>query len=124
MTEVLKGQIQLLISLARADGHLHKSELIFIIALMEQYKLNPSEFQHLGLSKNATATDRINNKSEFLYLALKLIQADRIISPRELSFCRNVAMQLGFKPAVVDHFAEKELEDSLAFKKTLKTWVM
>ncbi len=124
MTEILKGQIQLLINLAQADGNLHKSELAFIIALMEEYKLNPSEFQYLGLSGSVSAIDRVSNKSEFLYLALRLIQMDNVIAQRELSFCRSLAMQLGFKPAVVDHFAEQSLDNPIEFKSTIKDWVM
>ncbi|MEM6525901.1 MAG: hypothetical protein AAF693_19025 [Bacteroidota bacterium] len=110
--------------IARADGNLHPSELAFIMAIINEYRINASAFQHLGKESYNSLINKVNNKSEFLYLALKLIQVDNQIAHKELSFCRNMALRLGFKPAVIDHFADKELDDPKDFKTQLGDWLI
>ena len=91
---------------------------------MQEYRINPSAFQYLGKEANNSLISKINNKSEFLYLALRLMQVDNQIDSSELSFCRNMAFRLGFKPAVIDHFADKELDDPKEFKNNLSDWLI
>ncbi|MEM6359042.1 MAG: hypothetical protein AAF731_03050 [Bacteroidota bacterium] len=114
----------MLIDLALADRELHPSELAFIIALMAEYKVNPSEFRHLGKQYSNSTIDRTKNKSEFLYLALKLMKIDNHITLAELSFCKNIALKLGFKPAVVDYFAERIMENPVETKSELTGWLI
>ncbi|MEM1405841.1 MAG: hypothetical protein AAGG59_03640 [Bacteroidota bacterium] len=123
MTAAFKSNFEILIDLARVDRELHPSELAFIIALIAEYKLNPSEFQQLG-KLHSNSIDKIKTKSEFLYLALKLMKIDNHITLSELGFCKNVVLKLGFKPAVVDYFADSIMENPVEFKSELTNWMI
>lgn len=111
-------------NLAQIDGQLHPSELAFLMALMAEYKVNPSEFKHLGSQYHNSLVDKINNRFEFLYLCLRLIRVDNHVALSELSFCRHVALRLGFKPAVVDHFSERNLDNPAKFRDQLSQWII
>ena len=66
--------------------------------------------------------DQLGDKEEILYLALKLIQADHVITEEELAFCRKLANKLGFRETVIDRYAHKSLPHISQFIVEVKPW--
>jgi hypothetical protein len=106
MNGLIKKKLNLLVHLARIDGDFHQTEKELIL------KLAGDEAAYKEAVATVTKTvdvDGIGDKEEIMYLALKLIQADSVITVEELKFCKSLASKLGFNEAIVDEYAHKEL---------------
>ncbi|MBK5277631.1 MAG: TerB family tellurite resistance protein [Bacteroidia bacterium] len=109
MDIVTKKQLNILIQLAQADKDFAKVEqdMIYKIAQEKKYAddsvrnliTDPEPIDSLG----ALSTDQ---KFEYLTTCIDLIFADNKIFASELTFCKNVAIKLGFKKNVVDFMVE------------------
>lgn len=109
MDIVTRKQLNILIQLAEADKHFAKSEreLIFRIAKERQFSeeivteliKTPEPIESLG----ALSTDQ---KFEYLLSCIDLVFADHNVFESEIIFCKNIAIKLGFKKAIIDYFVE------------------
>jgi len=109
MDIVTKKQLNILIQLAEADKHFAKieREMIFKIAgdrhfpeeIVNELIRNPEPIETLGALS-------VEQKFEYLMSSIDLIFADQNIFESELIFCRNIAIKLGFKKNIIDHFVE------------------
>lgn len=109
MDIVTRKKLNLLIQLAESDKHFAKSEreLIYRIAKdrnfteeeVNQLIKNPEPIGSLG----ALSTEQ---KLDYLLTSIELMFADQKIFDSELTFCRNVAIKLGFKKGIIDYFVE------------------
>ena len=124
MDDVNKKKLNLLTHLAKIDGDFHKSEQKLINEIIEQQGFNKEDFHLLddNVDALAIAHEDLHEKEELLYLALKLIQADSIIDDTEVEFCQKLAVKLGYKPEVIDHYAHIILPDRDQFDKELDSW--
>lgn len=116
MNGLIKKKLNLLVHLARIDGDFHKTEKELILKLAgDRVTYNEA----VNSSTAAVDLDGIHDKEEIMYLALKLIQADAVITEEELNFCRTLATKLGFNKSVVDQFAHSKLPSLPDFVKQL-----
>lgn len=109
MDIVTQKQLNVLIQLAEADKHFAKIErdMIFKIArernfpdeMVQNLIRNPQPIETLG----ALTPDQ---KFDYLISCIDLVFADHNIFESEILFCKNIAIKLGFKKAVVDYFVE------------------
>ncbi len=109
MDIVTRKKLNLLIQLAESDKHFAKSEreLIYRIAKdrnfseedVNQLIKNPEPIGSLG----ALSPEQ---KLDYLLTSIELMLADQKIFDSELTFCRNVAIKLGFKKGIIDYFVE------------------
>lgn len=109
MDIVTKKQLNILIQLAEADKHFAKSEreMIFRIArdrhfpeeTVNELIRNPEPIETLG----ALSAEQ---KFEYLMSSIDLIFADQNIFESEITFCKNIAIKLGFKKNIIDFFVE------------------
>ncbi len=109
MDIVTRKKLNLLIQLAESDKHFAKSEreMIYRIAKdrnfseeeVNQLIKNPEPIGSLG----ALSTEQ---KLDYLLTSIELMLADQKVFDSELTFCRNVAIKLGFKKGIIDYFAE------------------
>lgn len=109
MDIVTKKQINILIQLAEADKHFARveRELIFKIARERNFPeetvndliRNPEPIETLGALS-------VEQKFDYLMSSIDLIFADQNIFDSEVTFCRNIAIKLGFRKTVVDYFLE------------------
>jgi hypothetical protein len=60
---------------------------------------NPEPIDSLG----ALSMDQ---KFEYLLSSIELVFADHNVFESEVIFCRNIAIKLGFKKAIIDYFIE------------------
>jgi hypothetical protein len=109
MDIVTKKQLNILIQLAEADKHFAKieREMIFKIAndrnfpeqIVNDLIRNPEPIDSLG----ALSADQ---KFEYLMSCIELIFIDQNVFESEVIFCKNIAIKLGFKKAVIDYFID------------------
>src|SRR4051812_37058502 len=109
MDIVTKKQLNILIQLAEADKHFAKieREMIFKIAndrnfpeqIVNDLIRNPEPIDSLG----ALSPDQ---KFDFLMSCIELIFIDQNVFESEVIFCKNIAIKLGFKKAVIDYFID------------------
>lgn len=111
MDIVTRKQLNILIQLAEADKHFSsvEREKIFEIARKRKFPSdsvrelikNPEPIESFG----ALSDDQ---KFEYLYSCIDLMLIDKRIFESEVTFCRNVAIKLGFNKSVVD-FLQNEI---------------
>lgn len=122
MDIVTRKKLNLLIQLAESDKHFAKSErdLIYRIAKdrnfteeeVNQLIKNPEPIGSLGALS-------VEQKLDYLLTSIELMLADQKIFDSELTFCRNVAIKLGFKKGIIDYFVENfEKKDLQELKQT------
>lgn len=109
MDIVTRKKLNLLIQLAESDKHFAKSEreLIYRIAKdrnfseedVNQLIKNPEPIGSLGALSS-------EQKLDYLLTSIDLMFADQKIFDSELTFCRNVAIKLGFKKGIIDYFVD------------------
>jgi uncharacterized tellurite resistance protein B-like protein len=109
MDIVTHKQLNILIQLAEADKHFAKSEreMIFRIAKERQFPeeavieliKTPEPIEALGELS-------VDHKFEYLLSCVDLIFADHNVFESEIIFCKNIAIKLGFKKSIIDHFIE------------------
>jgi uncharacterized tellurite resistance protein B-like protein len=109
MDIVTRKKLNLLIQLAESDKHFARSEreMIYRIAKdrnfseeeVNQLIKNPEPIGSLG----ALSSDQ---KLDYLLTSIELMFADQKIFDSEITFCRNIAIKLGFKKGIIDYFLE------------------
>lgn len=107
MDIVTRKKLNLLIQLAEADKHFARSEreMIYRIAKdrnfseedVNQLVKNPEPIGSLG----ALSPEQ---KLDYLIASIELVFADQKIFDSEVTFCRNIAIKLGFKKGIIDYF--------------------
>ena len=116
MDQVLEKKINLLVRLANADGHFDVAEKAFIKDLLEERGVDHRELNEALAANSLKDIHTIVDKEQALYWALQLAQADGILHPDEIAFCKAVAFRLKFLPEVVDAYSNKELPPFNVFK--------
>ena len=109
MDIVTKKQLNILIQLAQADKDFAKVELDMIYKIAQDKKFSDENVKNL--IRNPEPIDTlgalsIDQKFEYLTACIELIFVDNKIFASELTFCKNIAIKLGFKKNVVDFMVE------------------
>jgi uncharacterized tellurite resistance protein B-like protein len=109
MDIVTRKKLNLLIQLAEADKHFAKSEREMIYRIAKER--NFSEEDVNLLIKNPEPIGSLGalspeQKLDYLLTSIELVFADQKIFDSELTFCRNIAIKLGFKKGIIDYFVK------------------
>jgi uncharacterized membrane protein YebE (DUF533 family) len=119
MNTLLQKKINLLVHLAKADGHLDDSEK----KLIQEILLEAGEEQSVDWSQSTTgALDgvaQIQDKEKLLHWALRLIKIDGILHADEIAYCKALAIKLKFRPDVIDHYVNTDLPELKQFLETV-----
>jgi uncharacterized tellurite resistance protein B-like protein len=109
MDIVTKKKLNILIQLAEADKHFDNVEKDIILRVAREqnfsdenvYTLirNPEPIGTLGALSE-------NQKFDYIIACIELVFADEKVHESELTFCRGIAIKLGFKKNVVDYLIE------------------
>lgn len=99
-----KEQINILVHLSKADGHLAEEENKMIHKVGERNGLSSNEIAQI--IKNPKAIPVLQglspeDKFEYLYNVIFLMKVDGKIFQSEIKFCEKVAIAMGYKPSVV-----------------------
>lgn len=124
MNAVVKKKLNLLTHLAKVDGRFHNAEREIINVIASEAGLDLDNIEVGELSHDSFNLTNEKDKSDILYLALKLVQADTIIAEEELRFCREIAQKLKYKPALIDHYVHTNLPEPAIFEEDLRNWKM
>jgi len=109
MDIVTKKQLNILIQLAQADKDFAKVELDMIYRIAQDKKFSDENVKNLIHNPEPIDTLgalSIDQKFEYLAACIDLIFVDHKIFASELTFCKNIAIKLGFKKNVVDFMVE------------------
>lgn len=109
MDIITEKQINLLIQLAEADKHFAKSERELIFKIAKERNL--SEEAVTNLIRSPQPIDSLdalspNQKFDYLFSCIDLIFADQNVFESEIIFCKSIAIKLGFKKGIIDHFVQ------------------
>lgn len=109
MDIVTRKKLNLLIQLAESDKHFARSEREMIYRIAKDRNFSEDEVNQL--IKNPEPIGSLGalsseQKLDYLITSIELMFADQKIFDSELTFCRNVAIKLGFKKGIIDYFVE------------------
>lgn len=109
MDIVTKKQLNVLIQLAEADKHFAKAEREMIFRIASERNFPEDEVNEL--IRNPEPIDTLgalslDQKFEYLISSIELVFVDHNVFESEVIFCRNIAIKLGFKKAIIDYFIE------------------
>lgn len=99
-----KNHIRTLLSLARADGHLHAEEEKMVFKIGNRYGLKDRQIQALLESNenfDLNIPDNHHDKMNVLYDLMLIVFADGVIEQNEVSFCEDIASRFGMKKELV-----------------------
>ncbi len=110
MDIITRKQINILIQLAEVDKHFAKEEREMIFKIAKEKNFSDAEVK--DLIRNPEPIDSLgalslNQRFDYLVNAINLMLVDRKIFETELTFCRNIAIKLGFKKQVVEYLVEQ-----------------
>ncbi|MEQ8363254.1 MAG: hypothetical protein RIF39_16315 [Cyclobacteriaceae bacterium] len=124
MDSIIKKKLNLLIRLAKADGEFHRSEQKMIQAVAQEAGVDVNITEQVNFGDDDFSISENRDRVHVLYLTLKLILADDVVTNEELSFGREVAAKFSYKPALVDHFVNSTIPDLATFENEIREWVM
>ncbi|MFN8336204.1 MAG: TerB family tellurite resistance protein [Cyclobacteriaceae bacterium] len=109
MDIVTRKKLNLLIQLAEADKHFARSEREMIYRIAKDRNFSEDDVNELIKNPEpigSLGALSIDQKLDYLLTCIQLMFADQKIFDSELTFCRNVAIKLGFKKGIIDYFVE------------------
>lgn len=109
MDIVTRKKLNLLIQLAESDKHFARSEREMIYQIAKDRNFSEEEVNQL--IKNPEPIGSLGalspeQKLDYLLTSIQLMFADQKIFDSEITFCRNVAIRLGFKKGIIDYFVQ------------------
>jgi hypothetical protein len=113
MDIITRKQLNILIQLAVADKHFSKLERDKIFEIARRKKFPIETVKELIINPEPIGTFGAlseNLKFEYLYTCIDLMLIDKKIFDSEITFCKDIAIKLGFKKDVVD-FLQLEIHN-------------
>ncbi len=104
MDVVTRQKLIVLIQLAKVDGEFALSEKLLIKEIAQKHNFPESDLKTLfDSSESFESLGALSNvkKSEYLLDSLRLIMVDGKIKPKEITFCQDLAVKLGYNKDVV-----------------------
>lgn len=117
----MRKKINLLIHLAKVDGHFHQSERDLLRSLLAQHGIAETYLEEhpltgADLENFSSTSDRV----ELLFWVLKLIHADGQLHRAELDYAKSISLQLGYSSRLVDHFCSHPLQSLAQFENEVR----
>jgi uncharacterized tellurite resistance protein B-like protein len=114
MDVVLKMQLNVLIHLAMVDGQFSKEEKNTLENIAAKHGVSSAELDEMiKYPKPIESLGALSNdvKFEYLYSIVHLMNIDEDVDQREIHFCQNMALRLGYYKEVVDALWSEIMED-------------
>jgi uncharacterized membrane protein YebE (DUF533 family) len=119
MNSLLKKKINLLVHLAKADGHLDESEKKLIQEILFEAGEKTDVDWTRSVSSALDDASEIHDREKVLHWALRLIKVDGVLHADEIAYCKALTIKLKFKPELIDYFAHAELPQLTEFTKAV-----
>jgi len=100
----VRTQLNILIELARIDGHYDLEERELIEKIARRYYVSKQELDDIERNPEPIGDLRLltkDQKIELLYNVIRLTKIDRRILPNEVLFSQTIASKLGFRRSAV-----------------------
>ena len=111
---MFKKQLNTLVNLGSADGLMSEKEIRLVKKLakingmsdeeIEEVINNPQPIEDLDLLSD-------DQKFDYVYSLVQLMKADGQVFKSEISFCENIAAQLGYKKSVIGELSSRIYSD-------------
>ena len=114
MDVVLRMQLNLLIHLAIVDGKITDSERQALEGIAAKHGVGKDQLEEMiKYPKPIESLGALSNdvKFEYLYSIVHLMNIDDDVDQREIHFCQNMALRLGYYKEVIDELWSEILED-------------
>ena len=105
MDVILRMQLNILVHLAQVDGEITEPELSLLKQIATQHGISDFELQQMiQYPKPIESLGALSNdlKFEYLFSIVQLMNIDGDIDEREIHFCQNMAVRLGYYKEVID----------------------
>jgi uncharacterized tellurite resistance protein B-like protein len=102
-TKKKKSHLKNLVSLAKLDGQVTKSEFDFLINVGFRNGVSSSDIKKMMLRSTTikvTKPENDNERFEIIYDLIEMVLADGVMDEIELDFAIDLAVKLGFRPAI------------------------
>jgi hypothetical protein len=99
-----KNHIKNLLSLAKADSHMHEKEVEMLFKIGSKYGLKTWQIQNMLDSTEKhqiDVPDNFNDRMNLLYDLLLMVYADGVVEQREIAFCEDMAERFNMKKEIV-----------------------
>lgn len=111
---MFEKQLHALAQLGSVDGHLSEKELRFVKMLAKVNGMSDEEFEK-AIADPQTVDDLStlsdDQKFEFIYSLVQLMKADGQVFKSEIDFCERIAIELGYKKAVIGELSSRIYSD-------------
>lgn len=111
---MFEKQLHVLANLGSVDGHLSEKELRFVKMLAKVNGMADDEFEKIITNPNPAedlSTLSPDQKFEFIYSLVQLMKADGQVFKSEIDFCERIALELGYKKAVIGELSSRIYSD-------------
>jgi uncharacterized tellurite resistance protein B-like protein len=115
MDVILKMQLNVLIHLAMVDGEISKEEKNTLEGIASKHGVSSFELEEMiQYPKPIESMGALSNdvKFEYLYSIVHLMNVDDEVDQREIHFCQNLAVRLGYYKEVIDELWTEILENT------------
>jgi len=105
MDVVLRMQLNVLIHLAMVDGEISKEEKKTLEDIAANHGVSVFQLEEMiRYPKSIESLGALSNdvKFDYLYSIVHLMNIDEEIDQREIHFCQNMALRLGYYKEVID----------------------
>jgi uncharacterized tellurite resistance protein B-like protein len=114
MNVVLRMQLNVLIHLAMVDGKISIEEKETIESIASKHGVTTFQLEEMiefpkPIESMGALSDDV--KFEYLYSIVHLMNIDNEVDNREIHFCQNMAVRLGYYKGVVDELWSALLDD-------------
>lgn len=110
----MRMQLNVLIHLAMVDGTISKEERQMLEQIANQNGINSEQLEEMiQFPKPIESLGALSDNVKFNYLfsIVQLMNVDEEIDRREIHFCQNMALRLGYYKEVVDELWSEILND-------------
>ena len=114
MNIILKMQLNVLIHLAQVDGTLAPAERSMLEQIAANNGIRRHELENLiQYPKPIESMGALSNdvKFDYLFSIVQLMNVDEEIDDRELHFCQNMAVRLGYYKEVIEELWTELIND-------------
>ncbi len=105
MNIILRMQINILVHLAQVDGKITEPELSLLKQIAMQHGVSELQLKEMiEYPKPIESLGALSNdlKFDYLFSIVQLMNIDGDIDEREIHFCQNMAVRLGYYTEVID----------------------
>jgi len=104
-----KNHLKNLVALAKVDGHIDDTEVVFLHEIGAKYGLKKKQVQDILDSEDnfeLTIPKKFYTKVGQLYDIVGMMMADEIIDDKEMEFCESMCKKMKLKPELIEEMVK------------------